>query len=507
MLPLIILAGPTTSRKSDTAIALAEKLDLEVVNADSMQVYKYFDIGTAKPSRESVLQVPHHLIDVLEPDEAFNAFQFKVRALKHIEEIRGRNKIPLLVGGTGLYLKVLMENFNCAVSITEEIRQKVQSQIQSDGLAQGYTKLQAIDPEAARKIAPNDPVRIERALAVYMQTGQAFSDFEKAETSAEFDFPIQSFYLEWEREDLYRNIDQRVDGMIAQGLVSEVQQLLERGFSPSLKPFQSIGYSQMVRHLTEELPLDRAIYEIKRDTRRYAKRQITWFKKMDFQQRIAVGPAQTIAEIAENILSQVPKITALLIAFFLVFANAEPCLAKDLSPLQDGIRWFHSGDYSKARNRFRALQNKSAESIQGKRARYLLGLAYLKLKKPEKAIEHLEAARSLNPGIEDYIRFDLARAYFDNGDRERALQEIDTLLQEIPRTLTYAKAELLRFEARRKLQQVQQALEGLQVATEKISRSRSKKHFNPQLPKCFSSWRSFSGKPENSRKLMEIIAY
>jgi tRNA dimethylallyltransferase len=133
MLPLIILAGPTTSRKSDTAIALAERLDLEVVNADSMQVYKYFTIGTAKPSRESVLKVPHHLIDVLEPDEAFNAFQFKVRALKHIEEIRGRNKIPLLVGGTGLYLKVLMENFNCAVSITEDIQRQVQSQIQSDG--------------------------------------------------------------------------------------------------------------------------------------------------------------------------------------------------------------------------------------------------------------------------------------------------------------------------------------------------------------------------------------
>ncbi len=485
MLPLIILAGPTTSRKSDTAITLAEKFDLEIVNADSMQVYKYFDIGTAKPSSECIAKVPHHLIDVLEPDEEFNAFQFKVRALKHIEEIRSRRKIPLLVGGTGLYLKVLMEDFDCAVSITDEIRQKVQSQIQSDGLPQAYARLQAIDPEAARKIAPNDPVRIERALAVYMQTGQTFSDFEKAETSSGFDFPIQSFYLEWEREALYRNIDQRVDRMISQGLVAEVQQLLDRGYASSLKPFQCIGYSQVVRHLTEDLPLDQAIYEIKRDTRRYAKRQITWFKKMHFEQRIPVSPAQTVAEIAEKILSHLPKFAALLILFFLCFANVEPSQAKDASSLKDGIRWFHAGDYSKARNRFRALQNKSGESIHGKRARYLLGLAYLKLQKTEKAITHLEAALPLNPIIEDYIRFDLAQAYFDNGSAKRALQEIDTLLLNTPNTLTYAKAELLRFDVRRILHQVAQALKGLQDATEKISRSRSNKHFLPQLPEMF----------------------
>ena len=263
MIPLIVLTGPTTSGKSKTALDLAKKLNTEIISADSMQVYKYFDIGTAKPS-----------------DEEFNAFDFKTRALKSINDLMNRNKIPILVGGTALYLKVLIQDYDCAVKISEKSRKKIQHDILKQGVKTVYKKLQAIDPYFAEKISETDSLRIERALGVYMETGKPFSGFHKEDTSSNTQFPIHTFILELDRSALYKKIDCRVDSMIEDGLEGEVKDILDRGYSSDLKPLKSIGYAQMTRYHQEGLTLERAIYEIKRETRHYAKRQLTWFRKM-----------------------------------------------------------------------------------------------------------------------------------------------------------------------------------------------------------------------------------
>ena len=275
MLPLIILSGPTASGKSKAALALAEHLGTEIISADSMQVYKYFDVGTAKPSQAERERVTHHLIDILEPEEEFTAFEFKERALAHIREIRNRNKIPVMVGGTGLYLKTLLEDRDCAISISPEVRRQVQDEIRQKGTRKMHAELASIDPDYAGKIQPTDPSRIERALSVHRETGRKFSEFHAADALADYEFESYLFVLETDRQHLYDQIDRRVDLMMDAGLKEEVESLLSKGYGSQLKPFQSIGYSQMARHLEGDLPLDRAVYEIKRDTRHFAKRQFS----------------------------------------------------------------------------------------------------------------------------------------------------------------------------------------------------------------------------------------
>ena len=314
MLPLIILTGPTNSGKSETALALARKLDTEIISADSMQVYKYFDIGTAKPSRSAREEIPHHLIDILDPDEEFNAFDFKVRALKIIHELMDRDKIPILVGGTGLYIKVLAEDYDCAEGGSPEIREKIRQDIRDQGVEEVYRELQRIDPEYAAKICATDSLRIERALGVYLDTGKRFSEFHDGDSPAPGRFPIHTFILERERAELYSQIDQRVDKMIEDGLANEVQSILESGYSPELKPFKSIGYAQMVQYHQGNLTLDRAAYEIKRETRHYAKRQLTWFRKMKNTQPLPANPKDTAESLRDKLLSLLPKVSACFLA-------------------------------------------------------------------------------------------------------------------------------------------------------------------------------------------------
>ena len=223
MLPLIILAGPTTSKKSLTAISLAELLGTEIINADSVQVYKYFNIGAAKPSLQERKGIPHHLIDILEPDQEFSAHDFKVRALEHGRELMNNNRIPVVVGGTGLYLKVLTEDLNCAVATSPEIKKKLQEDLEAKGAGALHEELKRIDPKSAERIQPNDPVRIERALAVYLQTGKTMSDFRESDSPSGAEFPVLTFHLEWDRKQLYKNIGRRIDRMIEKGLKKEVK--------------------------------------------------------------------------------------------------------------------------------------------------------------------------------------------------------------------------------------------------------------------------------------------
>ena len=269
--------GPTGVGKTALGIELAERFSGEIVNFDSVQVYRYLDLGTAKPTPEERARVPHHLIDILEPDEPFNAAAFVERADRVITEITARGHLPILVGGTGLYLRALLHGL-FPVEVPEEIRLRLRDRLIREGLASLYEELRQRDPEAARRIHPHDRVRVLRALEVCLATGRTFSELARAHAFRERRYQALKIGLNIPREELYRRLDERVDRMLAQGLLEEVKSLLERGFSPDLKPLQAIGYRHMIAYLTGQLSFPEAVRLMKRDTRRYAKRQLTWFR-------------------------------------------------------------------------------------------------------------------------------------------------------------------------------------------------------------------------------------
>lgn len=483
MLPLIILTGPTTSGKSDAALALARKLDTEIISADSLQVYKYFDIGTAKPSLEARQAIPHHLIDILDPDAEFNAFDFKTRALGIIQDLMNRNKIPILVGGTALYLKVLTQDYDCAVETSEETRNKIQQEIVERGVEQVYQKLQKIDPEFAAKISDTDSLRIERALGVYMDTGKPFSEFHKEDATSETGFPIHTFILKWDRSELYSKIDCRVDTMIESGLEEEVKNILDRGFSPDLKPLKSIGYAQMTRYHEGDLTLDRAIYEIKRETRHYAKRQLTWFRKMSDAHTIATDNNDTPETLREKILSRLPKAAACLLALFLFSGIGLTAEAKDTTKDFERAKiLFHKKEWAKAKNQFLAIKNTAPDSIESKRSQFLLGLIHIQSNKHEKSIEALMPLLKKYLEIEDYILLNLAKAELQSGKREQSQTHILQLLKNFPETLLYPEAQLVLAETHFQSESKEKSIATLESSIETISKNFSHKGFRSYLP-------------------------
>jgi len=301
MIPLIVIAGPTAIGKSDVAFELAKRLNTEIISADSMQVYRYFNIGTAKPSLEKRKEIPHHLIDIVNPDEGFSAGDFNERAFKIAEELHRKGKIPLVAGGTGLYIKALINNLGCGVKKDSEIREKIKSEFKDFGEEAMYEKLKTVDPQAADKIHPKDRYRIERALEVYYSSGKPISEFHKddkkqwsvvsGQWSAEkkkIRFNVRYFVLNMVRERLYKRIEERVDKMVSAGLLNETKNILNMGYDKNLKPFQSLGYLQMIEYLDNPPSppfnkggmggFDSAVQEVKKETRRFAKRQLTWFR-------------------------------------------------------------------------------------------------------------------------------------------------------------------------------------------------------------------------------------
>ena len=276
-IPLIAVAGPTGVGKTAVGIFLAERLDGEIVNFDSVQVYRYLDIGSAKPTPEERRRVPHHLVDFLEPSEAFNAAEFVARADEVIATLYARGKQPILVGGTGLYLKALLHGL-FEVGDVSFVREKLQARLQKEGLEALYAELKRVDPETATKVPPRDRVRILRALEVYYATGRPFSALAREHAFAPRRYPCLKIGLTLPREELYRRLDLRVEAMLRAGLLEEVKGLLKKGFSPELKPLQAIGYRQLIAYLQGEISYEEAVRLIKRDTRRYAKRQLTWFR-------------------------------------------------------------------------------------------------------------------------------------------------------------------------------------------------------------------------------------
>lgn len=278
-LPLVAIVGPTATGKTALAIELAERLGGEVVNADALQVYRGLDIGTAKPSPEERARVPHHLVDILEPTERYSAGEFARRARRVIGEIRERGGRPIVAGGSGLYLRALLEGISPVPPGDPGIRADLRRRLEAEGLESLYRELGEVDPASAKRLAPGDTQRILRALEVARVSGTPLSEWIARRPYGEERLPAVRVGLTLPRGVLYDAIARRVARMVESGWVEEVTRLLSRGLKPSDPAFQAIGYREMARHVRGGWSLERAVEETIRATRRYAKRQLTWFRK------------------------------------------------------------------------------------------------------------------------------------------------------------------------------------------------------------------------------------
>jgi len=276
---LVIVLGPTAVGKTALALELAERLNGEIINADSQQVYRYMDIGTGKPGRPERERIPHHLIDIVNPDEEFNAALFRRAAIDAIQNIRVRGKSAIVCGGTGLYLKALTQGLFEGPGQDAALRRVLESEIAERGLGTLYRRLIEMDPALGSTIHPNDRQRIIRAMEVCQLTGRPLSDWQKAHAFEDDRFIVLKIGLNRDRAELYDLINRRSEAMVCIGLLEEVRRLVELGFDLALRPLQSVGYRQMGAVLQGKASLAEALAVMKQETRHLAKRQLTWFRR------------------------------------------------------------------------------------------------------------------------------------------------------------------------------------------------------------------------------------
>lgn len=278
--PLIILTGPTAVGKTRLSIALAKAVGGEIISADSMQVYRYMDIGSAKIRKEEMEGIPHHLIDVLDPEEEFNVVVFQKLCKEAMAGIYDRGHIPILTGGTGFYIQAVLYDIDFTENDGDtSYREELEALAKEKGAEYLHGLLQEADAKAAEDIHPNNVKRVIRALEFYRQTGGLISEHNKKERQKESAYASCYFVLNDDREKLYAQIEKRVDDMLAEGLVEEVAWLKGRGCNKNMVSMQGLGYKEILSYLSGEISLDEAVYLIKRDTRHFAKRQLTWFKR------------------------------------------------------------------------------------------------------------------------------------------------------------------------------------------------------------------------------------
>ncbi|MHB2156239.1 tRNA (adenosine(37)-N6)-dimethylallyltransferase MiaA [Calditrichota bacterium GD2] len=294
------IVGPTAIGKTFLSALLAEKIKVEIISADSRQIYRFMDIGTAKPEAEFRRQVTHHFIDIRDPDEYYSAGLFGKEARTTIANIFARGRVPLVVGGSGFYIKALVDGIFELDAKDEKIRQQLNERLERDGLRALYDDLKKIDPGYAAKISPNDRQRILRSLEVYFVTGKPFSYFHQQKPEAA-DFKPVFWGLDMERKALYQRINERVDQMLTEGLLDEVKTLLEKGYSPQLNALNTVGYKEAIAYLQNRLSYEEMAEQIKRNTRRYAKRQLTWFRADQRIQWTRVDSPETFRELAKKI--------------------------------------------------------------------------------------------------------------------------------------------------------------------------------------------------------------
>ncbi|MCM1171120.1 MAG: tRNA (adenosine(37)-N6)-dimethylallyltransferase MiaA [Clostridium sp.] len=277
---LIVLTGPTAAGKTELSVALAKKIDGEIISADSVQVYKHMDIGSAKITKAEMQGIPHHLIDICEPVEAFSIARFKELAKEAATEIHAKGKIPIVAGGTGFYIQSLIYDIDFKETAADGTRTKYEELLKKKGEAYLHALLKEKDPEAAAKIHPNNTKRVIRALEYFEQTGTKISTHNEEERQKKSPYNFAYFVLNLPRETLYDRINRRVDRMIEAGLLDEVKSLVgDYGVTEDMVSMQALGYKELLAYLNGSITLKDAIYTIKRDTRHFAKRQLTWFKR------------------------------------------------------------------------------------------------------------------------------------------------------------------------------------------------------------------------------------
>ena len=278
--PLIVLTGPTAVGKTSLSIALARAVEGEIISADSMQVYKHMDIGSAKIKKEEMEGIPHYLIDVLEPDEEFHVVRFQEMAKEAMKEIYSKGKIPILTGGTGFYIQAVVKDIDFSQDTEKSsVRERLENLAQEKGWEYLHELLAQRDPESAEKIHPNNIKRVIRALEYYELTGEKISLHNEREGEKVSPYNTAYFVLSDHRERLYEKIDRRVDQMLDEGLVEEVRRLAQMGYTRDMVSMQGLGYKEILAYLEGEYSLEEAVYVLKRDTRHFAKRQLTWFRR------------------------------------------------------------------------------------------------------------------------------------------------------------------------------------------------------------------------------------
>jgi len=301
---VIVIAGPTASGKTDLAIKLAHEINGEIISADSMQIYRGMDIGTAKPTMEERQGIPHYLIDIVDPDEEYSVAHFQRDAKNCIREILNSGKVPIVAGGTGLYINSLVYNINFSETTADwEYRKQLEEIARDKGPEELHRFLQKVDPVSAEKIHPNNIKRVIRALEVFKTTGKPISQHQLESRTEKPEYEFKIFGLEMDRKILYERINKRVDKMMEIGLYEEVESLLEK-YSPDLVSLQGIGYKEIISAIKGEYSLEEAVEKIKLNTRHLAKRQITWFKKTENLRWIDTGNTETraiIKKLANNL--------------------------------------------------------------------------------------------------------------------------------------------------------------------------------------------------------------
>ncbi|MDO4288108.1 MAG: tRNA (adenosine(37)-N6)-dimethylallyltransferase MiaA [Eubacterium sp.] len=290
-----VVVGPTASGKTGAAVALAKLRGGEVISADSMQIYRHMDIGTAKPTAQEMAGIPHHLIDCVDPDEAYSVARFKEEALAKIEDILDRGRQPIVAGGTGLYVNGLTLPWGFREKDTDEtVRKKLEAEAAQLGAEALHKRLAAADPKSAAEIHPNNVKRVIRALEIYQVTGKAKSQLDaEARVTESLPYNYVLMGIAMPRERLYDRVNRRVDLMVEQGLEAELRDLMSLGYSPELPALKAIGYKELFPYLRGEMTLEAALEILKRDTRHFAKRQLTWFRK---DQRITWFDAEVYPE-------------------------------------------------------------------------------------------------------------------------------------------------------------------------------------------------------------------
>jgi len=275
--PLLVILGPTAVGKTEVALNLLGKIRGEIISADSRQIYKEMDIGTGKPSPAIRKKFPHHLVDIISPSQIFNAGEFKKQAEKIIKKLQRENKLPIVVGGCGLYIRALVDGLFVGPGADWNLRKKLKEEAKEKGNEALYEKLKKIDSETASRLHPNDQRRVIRALEVYCLSGKKISSYQKEHPS--FLSKTVIVGLRRKRDSLYKLINERVDEMVKEGLIEEVETLLKKGYDEDLPSMQGLGYRQIVGYIKGRYSKEEAIRLIKRDTRRFSKRQLSWFKK------------------------------------------------------------------------------------------------------------------------------------------------------------------------------------------------------------------------------------